>query len=104
MEHVSVVMKRVLTKLKEGKKMATTVEDLERWYKAGKQKKATHLIVVCDTYDHEDYPTYVAAGETVAEKLKYYNGPNMQRVMEVYNLSKPFNGQKMKGRLCWDEG
>ena len=103
MEHISVVMERVLTKLKEGKRM-TTVEDLERWFKAGLKEKATHLIVVCDTYDHEDYPVYVKPHETVQSKLEHYNGPNMQKVMEVYNLKKPFEDQEMKGRFCWDLG
>ena len=42
--------------------------------------------MVCDTFDHEDYPVYVKPGEDVRAIYAQYNGPNMQRVMEVYNL------------------
>lgn len=44
----------------------------------------THMIVVCDTYDYEDYPVYVSKVENVRDKRNSYNG-NMQRVMEVYS-------------------
>lgn len=55
-----------------------------------RDKKAiyTHLVVVCDTFDHEDYPVYVKLGENVRDVVTKYNGPNMQRVMEVYDLTE----------------
>jgi len=73
--------------------MATTKEDIKGWIKRGQDQKATHLIVVCDTFDWEDYPVYVSATENVHDKYKQYNGPNMQKVMEVYNLSKDIDKQ-----------
>jgi hypothetical protein len=36
--------------------MATTMQDLREWYNRGKNIGATHMVVVCDTYDWEDYP------------------------------------------------
>jgi hypothetical protein len=67
--------------------MGTTKEEIKGWIKRGKDQGATHLIVVCDTFDWEDYPAYVTATEDVNEKRKLYNGPNMQKIMEVYVLS-----------------
>ncbi len=66
--------------------MGTTRQDISSWFDQGVKKKATHLIVVCDTFDHEDYPVYAANEAEASKKYTEYNGPNMQRVMEVYDL------------------
>jgi hypothetical protein len=73
--------------------MGTSKEDIKEWIKRGQEKKATHLIVVCDTFDWEDYPVYVMAGEDAKAKYNHYHGPNMQKVMEVYNLQKDIDKQ-----------
>jgi hypothetical protein len=82
--------------------MGTTLEDLKEWFARGKEEKATHMIVVCDTFDHEDYPVYVTEKESIRERVAHYNGPNMQRIMEVYSYKKAFDKQKQNGRFCWD--
>lgn len=66
--------------------MATTREDIRRWLQEAKKKGATHVIVVCDTFDYDDYPVYVMPAESVREKADEHNGKNMQKVMEVYSL------------------
>ena len=71
----------------------TTKEDIKRWLENGKTKNATHVIVVCDTWDYEDYPIYVKKGEDVHEIYDNHNGKNMQKVMEVYNLSMDIETQ-----------
>lgn len=74
--------------------MAATREDIRGWFRAGVASGATHLIVVCDTFEWEDYPVYVggtapgARTGDVREIAEEYRGKNMQRVMEVYNLSE----------------
>jgi hypothetical protein len=68
--------------------MGTTKEDISNWIKYGQEQGATHMIVVCDTFDWEDYPVYVMPTEDVHQKFASYHGPNMQKVMEVYNLQK----------------
>ena len=73
--------------------MGTTKEDIQGWIKEGQDKGATHLIVVCDTFEYEDYPVYVMPGEDPIIKYNSYNGSNMQKVMEVYNLHKDLNKQ-----------
>lgn len=78
--------------------MPTTQEDIRGWLKWAKDKGATHLIVACDTFDWEDYPVEVMPDEDVHAKYAKYNGPNMQKVMEVYNLSMDLEAQIRQGR------
>lgn len=80
--------------------MAATYEEIKAWFDEGVQKKATHLIVVCDTYDYDDYPKYVMPGEDVKAKIAEVRGQNMTKIMEVYNLRKPW---PTATGLVWDE-
>jgi hypothetical protein len=76
----------------------TTKQDISEWFLEGQKGGATHMIVVCDTFDHEDYPVYVMPKENVREIVKNYSG-NMQNVMEVYNLSLNKEMQLNKTRV-----
>lgn len=79
--------------------MATTREDIKEWCERGIKEGATHMIVVCDTFDWEDYPVYVKKGEDAKKKYEQYaSGANMQKVMEVYNLTKDLTAQLSKHR------
>lgn len=78
--------------------MGTSKEDIRNWIKSGQEQGATHVIVVCDTFDWEDYPIYVMPTDDVQKKFADYNGPNMQKVMEVYNLSKDIDKQVSQNR------
>lgn len=73
--------------------MAATRQDIQEWFELGVKQNSTHLIVVCDTFDHDDYPVYISADQDVKTIESNYNGKNMQRVMEVYNLKLPMNNQ-----------
>lgn len=66
--------------------MAATREDVSGWFDRGVAQKATHLIVVCDTFSHEDYPCFATGDTDAIEKHHHYDGKNMQRVVEVYDL------------------
>ena len=68
--------------------MAATRLDIMDWFQEGQSKGATHMIIMCDTYDHEDYPAYVMYGESAKDKVDTLAKGSMQRVMEVYNLNK----------------
>lgn len=83
--------------------MAATKEDIRSWLKRGKESGATHMIVVCDTYDHEDYPVYVMPDENVRTKSEQFNGKNMQVIMEVYSYKHDLEMQ-MSERCAfhWD--
>jgi hypothetical protein len=56
---------------------------------------ATHVIVFCDTFDHEDYPTYVMPGTDPRVAAK---GGEMQVVMEVYALHLDLEAQLSERR------
>lgn len=70
----------------DGTTKMTTTQDIEEWFKQGVKRKATHMVIVCDSFSYEDYPVYVSEGEDVKKVLRDYNQKEMQRVMEVYNL------------------
>ena len=71
----------------------TTRSTIASWFREGERQGATHMIVVCDTFDHEDYPAYATSDAEALEKYDRYNGKNMQRVMEVYDLRLPREAQ-----------
>lgn len=73
--------------------MGTTQQDIRGWIERGKQQNATHLIVVCDTFDHEDYPVFVSPEENIHDRISHYDGKNMQSIMEVYNLNQDIEKQ-----------
>ena len=77
-------------------------EEIERWFEIGLKQKATHLIVVCDTFNYDDFPSYLTGtSEDAKREVDNINGKNMQKVMEVYNLSSEKSEQLEKHR-CWE--
>lgn len=77
----------------------TTKEEIRSWLERGKREGATHVIVVCDSFDYEDYPVMVKpGGKSCREVEAEYSGKNMQRVMEVYSLSLDFESQLREHR------
>ena len=81
--------------------MVATRDDIQRWFDEGKQKGATHMIVACDTFDWDDYPVFVMPGQDARKRAEYYDGPNMQRLMEVYNLALDRDPQ-LNRRRCFE--
>jgi hypothetical protein len=77
--------------------MMTSLEEIRGWYEAAKKNGSTHMIVVCDTFDHEDYPLGVYerinGNEHCLREYDAHQGVNMQRVMEVYDIGLGWNAQ-----------
>jgi hypothetical protein len=72
---------------------------IREWLDQAAAKKATHLIVVCDTFDYADYPEFVLPGEDVHAAIKKFNREaQMSRVMEVYNMAMPLAEQLAEHR------
>ncbi len=67
--------------------MTVTKEEISNWFNIGVELKATHMIVVCDTFDYEDYPVYVQEDQNVHKIEKESDHAEMQKVMEVYCLT-----------------
>lgn len=79
--------------------MTATRNDIIRWFETAKEQGATHLIVMCDTFDHDNYPVYVMANQDIAKEVKKRsNNDNMQRVEEVYNINKDMDKQLSQPR------
>ncbi len=64
----------------------TTKDMISQWFDNGIEEGASYMIVVCDTFDYEDYPVFVAPDEDVDDKKRHYANLSMQKVMEVYDL------------------
>ncbi len=78
--------------------MGTTQKDIRSWFERGQRVEATHMIVVCDEFSNEDYPVYVFPDKNTLEaEREKYNNKNMQKVMEIYNLSMDKKAQLEEG-------
>ena len=62
----------------------TTREMISKWFDRGVADGARHMLVICDTFDHDDYPVFTKTDFDCLLKCK--NPGEMQRVMEVYDL------------------
>lgn len=78
--------------------MAATRQDLESWFEAGVADGKGYMVVICDTFDHEDYPCYFDDHD--AAKSKASCPGEMQRTMEVYDLKSDM-GEQMNMRRAW---
>ena len=67
--------------------MSATAEDIKGWLKEAQRQGATHLIVACDTYDHDNYPVYVMSNQNIQQEISQRRGQNMQTIDEVYNMA-----------------
>ena len=77
----------------------TSKQTLEEWFDRGVSDGATYMIVVCDTFDYDDYPAYVHSDAEAKSKYEQYDDKNMQRVMEVYDLRKDKDEQMSVARV-----
>lgn len=76
--------------------MTTTIEDIRYWIQQGQEEGATDMIVVCDTFDHSDYPVFCKTPTEAREKVG--NPSSMQKVMEYYNLTGDIEDQLSRRR------
>jgi hypothetical protein len=75
----------------------TTRDDIRLWLLQGSEQGARYMLVVCDSFDHEDYPVYVLPSDNL-ERLAQEHSVNMQRVMECYDLQMDWEDQLKTGR------
>jgi len=75
----------------------TTANDIREWLN-NVDEGATHMVVVCDSFDYEDYPKYTTDPRGVVRNCTYQN---MQRAMEVYDLRKDIEEQIAQSR-AWN--
>lgn len=78
--------------------MSATKNEIKRWFDRGVAQGDTHMIVVCDTFNYDDYPVFVKVKENSREIYEKYNGKDMQRVIEVYSMSRSKDDQMAERR------
>lgn len=79
--------------------MAASKDDISRWFDEAKLDGAVYLIVATDTFDWDDYPVHVKNAEDFWVVYHLHNKEtNMQRVMEVYDMSLPKDEQMEEPR------
>lgn len=83
--------------------MAADRKQIREWLQRAKKDDATHLVVVCDTFDYENYPVYVYRDEDVREVAARYDNKNMQRVAEVYNMAMDIEMQLAMDKVMYYE-
>lgn len=65
--------------------MVTNAE-IGSWFDKGVIQGYTHLIVVEDTYEYENFPVYAKCDEDAIKLFKRSNEISLQRVTGVYDL------------------
>ena len=73
--------------------MTATKQDISRWFDTGATNGQSHMIVVYDSFDHENYPVYTITDAQARAKFDEFDGKTMQWVDEVYDLSMDRNEQ-----------
>jgi hypothetical protein len=73
--------------------MVASKEDIKRFFKRFNKNIHSHMLVVCDTYDYDDYPVFVLKTENVLKLIGKYNEKSMQKVIEVYSGDIDFEKQ-----------
>lgn len=51
------------------------------------------MLVVCDTFEYDEFPVYVRPDEISQLVYERYEGQNMQRVLEIYDLKADIEAQ-----------
>lgn len=77
----------------------TTKNEIAGWFDRGIAQGATHMLIVCDTFDHDDYPVFVTSNNDCM--MKYRNPGEMQKVMEVYDLRLD-KQEQLSERRCFN--
>lgn len=91
-----------------------TSEEIKEWLINKEFPGVTHMLVVSDTFNYEDYHVFAVHNVSVNPPQEYkgiyigdikkiitfFNSENMQRVMEVYSYSRNLEKQ-LQERRAW---
>jgi len=89
--------------------MTATRSDIEGWLKQGEKLGATHVVIVHDTFDHDNFPMYIMPGQEARQEFfeKYQKGRKPGEAAyaadECYDLSLNIEDQLNERRANhWD--
>lgn len=67
--------------------MTASRDEISEWFDRGKVLGNTHMVIICDTFDHSDYPVYTTSADEA--RLLADSPGEMEKIMEVYCLDAP---------------
>ena len=73
--------------------MPALLKEIKKWLEDAKSKGSGFLIVMCDTFDNDDYPIFIEKGEDIKEEVKKLHRKDMQRAVEIYDMDKDLDSQ-----------
>ena len=77
----------------------TTPNDIREWIGMVKDtNEYSHMMVLCDTFNYEDFPSYISKHDNAHEVVNLYGNKEFIRVMEVYNLNMDIESQIRESR------
>lgn len=80
--------------------MAASSNNIISWFNRGVDENRKRMIVWCDTYDFSDYPEFSdLTGQALMDYCSMYDGQNMRRLMEVYDLTADQEAQMAQRRV-----
>lgn len=65
----------------------TSVSAISEWFDSGVSRGYKYMVVFCDTFDYDDYPSYYHDYDSAFASATSPGG--MQKYMESYDLSAP---------------
>jgi hypothetical protein len=79
--------------------MAAMLGTIKGWFEEAEKEGASHMVVLMDSFDYEDYPLFVMPGENPRDKAFDDKG----RIMECYKISLGWESQSKEHRANhWD--
>ncbi len=76
----------------------TTRDTILSWLRKAQVGGHSHVIVVCDEFDHEDFPVFCKDREEALKQRAHYDNLKMHRIMEIYDLSLSLDSQMAEHR------
>ena len=65
--------------------MAATKRKITEWLEKGKRRHATHVIIIYNTFNYDDYPIYVQSYENARQKIEQYRQKKIQQIRTKQN-------------------
>ena len=80
--------------------MPTTVNDIREWLARDDKTTHSHVVIVCDGFDHSDYPVPVKIGEDVKEIINEYKDQVRILKQEIAELQDAGKSKDSANKRC----
>ena len=79
--------------------METQKKLLEIWIPIAKEKKATHILDIVDSFNYEHYPIFILENDNIEKIKNKYNSMEMQKVFDVIEIKYEEKDKLQEKRL-----